>query len=124
MDQPNYNEPIVMYEGDAKPHLDGDEIVRSYFRTGKLNFSVSTLDPGQKSSLDPGHAGAHEIGYIIQGTIMVEFPGLGQSVRLEAGDGVFIPESQPHTLYNVGVETAKMIWSTAPNLGRAPTGGV
>jgi glyoxylate utilization-related uncharacterized protein len=72
--------------------------------------------------VDPGHTGAHEIGYIIQGVIRIEFPGLGQSFRLEAGDFVFIPEREPHTLYNVGTETARMTWSTAPNLGRPAPG--
>jgi mannose-6-phosphate isomerase-like protein (cupin superfamily) len=122
MDNPDYNAPLVLHEQDVQSHLDGDEVVRRFFRTGKLNFSVSTLKPGGKSSVDPGHTDAHEIGYIIQGVIRIEFPGLGQSFRLEAGDCVFIPEREPHTLYNVGTETARMTWSTAPNLGRPVPG--
>jgi mannose-6-phosphate isomerase-like protein (cupin superfamily) len=111
----------VIHEGDATVVIEGDECALIYAHTDRMLFCVSTLLPGQRSSLDPGHAGADEIGYIIQGTIVVQFPQLQRSVRLEAGDVLLIPEGEPHALYNVGSEVAKMSWSSAPQLGREAT---
>lgn len=111
------HELTMVHERDATVLIEGDECSLVYVHTDKLLFAVSTLLPGQRSSLDPGHVGAHEVVYVIQGTVVLEFPQLTRNVRLEPGDALLIPEGEPHTLYNVGSEIAKTTWSTAPHLG-------
>jgi uncharacterized RmlC-like cupin family protein len=107
-------------EADAKVSMDGGEMVLRYFTTDKILFSASTLAPGERSNRDPGHAGAHEIGYCEAGQIVLQF-GDGDDrefVRIGAGDAILIHESVPHTLFNPGPDQARVTWSIAPSLGR------
>jgi uncharacterized RmlC-like cupin family protein len=100
--------------------MDGGEMVLRYFTTDKILFSASTLAPGERSNRDPGHAGAHEIGYCEAGQIVLQF-GDGDDrefVRIGAGDAILIHESVPHTLFNPGPDQARVTWSIAPSLGR------
>jgi Cupin domain len=96
-------------EEDAKVFMDGGEMVLRYFTTDKILFSASTLAPGERSNRDPGHAGAHEIGYCEAGQIVLQFGD---------GDAILIHESVPHTLFNPGPDQARVTWSIAPSLGR------
>jgi mannose-6-phosphate isomerase-like protein (cupin superfamily) len=109
----------VVGEEQAEVWMEGDECTLVYFHTDKLVFSVSTLHPGHKSALDPGHVGAQEVAYVIQGVIVMEFPQQKRCVRVRAGQAIFIPEGEPHLFYNVGPEIAKVVWCTAPHLGRS-----
>lgn len=113
-----WQDVAVVGESGAEVLMEGDECTLVYFHTDKLILSVSTLLPGHKSALDPGHVGAHEVAYVVQGTIVMEFPQRKQYVQLKAGEAVFIPEGEPHLFYNVGTELAKVVWCTAPHLGR------
>jgi quercetin dioxygenase-like cupin family protein len=112
-------EPQVVRKQQANIALEGGELVRKYFRTGKLVFSVATVLPGQRGMLDPGHEGADEVAYVAQGRLIFEFPNLKKWLELEAGDAVLIPEGEPHAVVNAGEEMAIVTWSVAPNLGRA-----
>jgi uncharacterized cupin superfamily protein len=104
---------------EATPLMEGGELANVYFMTDKIVFSSSVLSPGQKSSRDPGHEGAHEVVYCMRGEVVVEIgDGRGHFVRLEAGDAALIFEGVPHTAYNPGAEPAEMIWAAAPSLGR------
>ncbi|MEN3282060.1 MAG: hypothetical protein V7607_3200 [Solirubrobacteraceae bacterium] len=110
----------LRHEADAKVFMDGGEMVLRYFTTDKILFSASTLAPGERSNRDPGHAGAHEIGYCEAGQIVLQF-GDGDDrefVRIGAGDAILIHESVPHTLFNPGPDQARVTWSIAPSLGR------
>ena len=107
-------------DADAKVFMDGGEMVLRYFTTDRILFSASTLAPGERSNRDPGHAGAHEIGYCEAGQIVLQF-GDGDDrefVRIAAGDAILIHESVPHTLFNPGPDQARVTWSIAPSLGR------
>jgi uncharacterized cupin superfamily protein len=107
-------------EADAQIFMDGGELVMRYFRTGKLMFSATTIPPGGRSNRDAGHAGAHEIGYCIEGQIVMQF-GDGDErefVRLTAGDSVLIHEGVSHVVFNPGPGQARVSWSIAPDLGR------
>jgi uncharacterized RmlC-like cupin family protein len=107
-------------EADAKVFMDGGEMVLRYFTTDKILFSASTLAPGERSNRDPGHAGAHEIGYCEAGQIVLQFGDDDERefVRIGAGDAILIHESVPHTLFNPGPDQARVTWSIAPSLGR------
>jgi len=94
-----------------------DEIAAVYFWTDRLIFTVSTLPPGGRSSRDPGHKGADEVLYITKGTMVVEFDQIDRCELLNAGDGVLIPENEPHTIINPGDTVAECIFATAPQLG-------
>ena len=107
-------------ENDAKVFMDGGEMVLRYFQTDKILFSLSTFAPGERSSRDAGHAGAHEIGYCEAGQVVLQF-GDGDErefVRIGAGDSILIHEGVPHIVFNPGPEQARVTWSIAPSLGR------
>ncbi|MBS1862134.1 MAG: cupin domain-containing protein [Actinobacteria bacterium] len=116
----NSNGYEIRRRQDTKVFIDGGEMVLRYFTTDKILFSASTLAPGQSSGWDPGHAGAHEIGYCAEGQIVLQF-GEGaerEFVQLDAGDAVKIDEGVPHLVFNPGPDQARMTWSIAPSLGR------
>ena len=94
-----------------------DELGSMYFWTDRLVFTVCQLPPGGRSTLDPGHRGADEVCYVIQGTLVLEFPELQRWERLSAGDAILIPENEPHTVINPGDTAAVSAWATAPHLG-------
>ena len=113
-------ELTLIRERDAEVIMEGAECVHLYFQTDKLLFDVATIPPGQRTPLDPGHQGAHEVAYLIKGHIVFEFPNKKKFMELYPGDAVLIPEGEPHAVVNVGDETAVMSWSLAPHLGRPP----
>lgn len=98
--------------------MEGDEFALKYFHSKRLVFSYSTLPPGGKSVLDPGHQGADEVVYVTKGQIVVEVGTEGDFVNLVKGDAALIEDSVPHTVYNPGPGQAEMTWSAAPHLGR------
>jgi quercetin dioxygenase-like cupin family protein len=107
-------------EADTKVFMDGGEMVLRYFTTDKILFSASTLAPGERSTRDPGHIGAHEIAYCEAGQCVLQF-GDGDDrefVRLEAGDAILIHDGVPHVFLNPGPDQARVTWSIAPSLGR------
>ena len=109
----------VCRESDAKPLMEGGELALIYFMSERIVFSWSAIPPGQSSTRDPGHAGAHEVVYCVRGEVVLEIgDGEGDFVRLAAGDAALIYEGVPHTAFNAGSELTEMIWATAPSLGR------
>ncbi len=103
---------------DAPVIMEGSECVHLYFQTDKILFDVATVPAGQRTPVDPGHQGAHEVAYLIKGHVVFEFPAQQRFMELFAGDAVLIPEGEPHVAINVGEETAMISWSLAPHLGR------
>jgi len=111
---------VQRYEA-VDPILEGDEVVRIYFRTNRLVFSVASILPGLKGAVDPGHEGADEVAYVVRGRVVVQVGDVTK--ELKAGDAILIPEGVPHQAINVGEEQALMIWVAAPSLGREPIHG-
>ncbi len=101
----------------ARTIMARDELGSMYFWTDRLVFTICQLPPGGRSTLDPGHKNADEICYVISGTLALEFPNQQRWERLEAGDAILIPQSEPHTVINPGERLALSAWSTAPHLG-------
>ena len=102
----------------ALPALEGGEFVRIYFHTSRLLCALSTMAPGQVGAFDAGHSDAEEICYCISGNLVIHFPESNRYVELRRDDAVIIPEGEPHQLTNVGDVLAKMIFFTAPHIGR------
>lgn len=109
----------VVRKNDAEAIMEGGEFALKYFHSQRLVFAYSSIPPGGKSPLDPGHEGAEEVVYVTKGQIVVEVGGKGEFISLGEGDAALIEESVPHTVYNPGPGQAEMTWSTAPGLGRA-----
>lgn len=101
-------------EADTEQWREGEEEVRQYVTTERINFATSLLPPGGKSSVDQGHAEAEEICYVVSGTLRVRFPAQRTQVELKAGDMVLIMPDQPHQLENRGRERVDMVWCAAP----------
>ena len=104
----------IIRQADARNFMEGPEHCREYVKTNKMWFGTSTLQPGQRGNIDPGHPTSEETFYCIKGHVLI-FDET-QYYELHAGDALFIPESLPHTIINVGEETAVVAWAGAPGL--------
>jgi mannose-6-phosphate isomerase-like protein (cupin superfamily) len=106
----------VLKKGEGKILIEGEEFTEIFLHTDKLLFSISSLLPGQRAVLDPGHPGSDEVCYVIQGTIAMHLPQQDQYFVIHAGDALYIPPDEPHYATNVDVDKAVMAWALAPRL--------
>lgn len=97
---------------EARTFMEGPELCRGHVRTSKLWLGTSTLQPGQKGHVNNGHSVSQEIVYGCQRHIQ-QFDK-DQYYRLFGGGAIFVPEGLPHTLINIGEETAVLAWAGAP----------
>ena len=88
---------------------------RKYFETEKLTFGTSTLLPGQRGDIDPGHAQSHEVFFVVRGHVLLLVETTGELYELFEQDAIIMPETVPHTLINIGTEEAVISWSKAPS---------
>ena len=109
-------EARVLRKGDGKILIEGEEFTEVFFHSDKLLFSISSLLPGQKACLDPGHPGSDEICYVIEGKIVMHMPGQDKYFAVEQGDALYVPPDEPHYAVNVGMSKAVMAWALAPRL--------
>lgn len=105
----------VVHENETRVFLDGPEVCREYFATGKITFGSSTLLPGQTGAIDPGHLTSHEVFFVSRGHVILRNPKDKSFFELEEGDAILIPEGAPHELTNIGMEKAVITWSCAPS---------
>jgi mannose-6-phosphate isomerase-like protein (cupin superfamily) len=109
----DFTAPRVIRLIDSESFMEGDEHCRHYVSTGKITFGTSSLQPGQRGTIDTGHPDSHEVFFCIQGIVLVHTEGR-EHFELRAGDAIVIPEGVPHTLINVGDVPALLSWSAAP----------
>lgn len=107
--------PKVIRKEDARNFMEGDEYCREYVRTEKIVFGTSTLQPGQRGAVDPGHPKSHEVFFVVKGHVLCHIPEEYGYFELGEGDVIMIPEGLPHILVNVGDDTAVLSWSCAPS---------
>ena len=101
----------VIRKSETKNFMEGDEFCKLYFETDKIVFGVSTLQPGMRGDVDPGHNDSYEIFYVGKGKVLCHFPDTNIYEELAEGDAILIPPPRPHALINVGESTAIVIWS-------------
>jgi len=104
--------PKIIRELDSRTFMEGPELCREYVKTAKMWLGTSTLQPGQRGAIDPGHPVSEETFYCCQGHVLIFDEK--QYHELRAGDALFIPEGVPHTIVNIGQETAVLVWAGAP----------
>lgn len=102
----------IIRSTEARTFMEGPELCREYVKTAKLWLGTSTLPAGQRGSIDVGHKVSQEVFYCFQGHVLLFDEK--QYYELFAGDAIFIPEGLPHTLINIGEETAILAWAGAP----------
>lgn len=100
-------------KADARIFFEGKELCREYVSTGKITFGTSQLAPGEEGGVDPGHAEAHEVFFVVAGQVVMSNER-GLFVELEKGDALLVTENIPHKIYNISNETALLSWSCAP----------
>lgn len=103
---------VVIGEADARSWTEGDELCREYLRERRMWFGTSTLRPGERGDIDPGHASSVEVFYCCQGRVIMSDGE--RDYELAAGQAVVIPEGLPHALTNVGDVIAVLVWAGAP----------
>jgi len=103
----------VIKREDARIFFEGKEMCREYVSSGKITFGTSQLFPGEGGAVDPGHADAHEVFFVIAGDVVVT-DDRGEYVELRSGDALLIHENKPHKIINISKEVAVVSWSCAP----------
>nr|MDO8100575.1 cupin domain-containing protein [Candidatus Njordarchaeota archaeon] len=104
----------VTRKDEVKTFMEGDELCRLYVKTNEVVFGTSTLKPGKKGAVDPGHKNGEEIFYVAKGKVICNFPKSNVKKELNEGDIVIIPKMEPHELHNPGKTEALVVWSLAP----------
>ena len=102
----------VVRRAEARNFMEGPEHCREYFKVPHLWFGTSTLQPGQRGSIDPGHANSQEVFYVCEGHVLLFDEE--QYYELFKGDALLAAEGVPHTLINVGEDVAVVAWAGAP----------
>ncbi len=120
--RPVYDQPQVVTPssvtrhlwGDAESGYVGDEVLLS---TEKLHALIFTLPPGARF----GHSAdnrtvfaADEVYVVLEGTIAVIDPALGQVVKASAGDGVFFRRDTWHNGVNWGTGPVRVLEFFSP----------
>ena len=103
---------VVIRQADAKNFMEGAEHCREYVRDSKMWFGTSVVPPGQRGEVDPGHGVSEEVFFCAEGHVLV-YDG-DRYYELEAKDALLIPPSLAHTIINIGVVSATVVWSGAP----------
>ena len=102
----------VVRSTDARVFMEGPELCREFVRTPKMWLGTSSLPAGQRGNIDVGHQDAVEVFYLCTGHVLLFDEDC--YYELFAGDSIFIPEKLPHTLINIGQDTAVLVWAGAP----------
>jgi len=111
-DPTEYKPATLLRQIQARNFMEGPEHCREYIKTEKMWFGTSTLPPGARGNIDPGHPHSEEVFFVCQGHVLLYDEK--QYYELYEGDAIFIPLGLPHTLINVGEETAVVAWAGAP----------
>jgi mannose-6-phosphate isomerase-like protein (cupin superfamily) len=106
---------VIVRAAEAKSFTEGQELCRDYLREPRMWFGTSTLRPGERGDIDPGHAASVEVFYCAQGRVIMNDGE--RDYELSAGDAVIVPEGLPHALTNIGDATAVLVWAGAPGEG-------
>ncbi len=110
----------IVRSAQARSFMEGEELCREYLREKRMWFGTSTLQPGERGDIDPGHATSVEVFYCAQGHVLMHDGE--RDYELRAGDAVVVPEGLPHALSNVGDVTAVLVWAGAPGEGQPSAG--
>ncbi len=104
---------IVKRAGEARIFLEGPEVCREYFRTARITFGSSQLQPGQTGAVDRGHPDSQEVFFVVRGRVLLNCGGTYH--EMSEGDAILVPPTVPHELTNIGEGTALVTWSLAPS---------
>lgn len=106
--------PVARKPQDARVFMEGPEICREYFKTDRITFGSSQLQPGQTGAVDHGHKASKEVFFCSRGHVLINCGEAG-FVELFEGDACLMPETVPHELTNIGDTIALVTWSLAPS---------
>ena len=100
-------------QSDAPIYMEGPEVCRVYYKTDKITFGSSQLNPGQTGAEDPGHPNSHEVFFCSRGSVLLR---VGEEyIEMHEGDAVLVPPVLSHQLTNIGLDIALVTWSLAPS---------
>jgi quercetin dioxygenase-like cupin family protein len=104
------NDVLWQMQGRKHPLLVGLLVSTEHLTVGRID-----LLPGQKSEIEC-HGGDESL-YVLSGTVNVR--QLGDSspgwLELNERDGAYLPMGTPHQYYNIGGETASLMFGVAPS---------
>lgn len=104
------NDVLWQLQGGKPPVLVGVLVSTEHLTVGRID-----LLPGQRSEVEC-HGGDESL-YVLSGTVNVR--PLGESgpgwLELSERDGCYLPAGTPHQYYNIGGETASLLFGVAPS---------
>jgi oxalate decarboxylase/phosphoglucose isomerase-like protein (cupin superfamily) len=102
----------IIRKSEARNFMEGPEHCREYVKTPKIWLGTSTVPPGQRGNIDPGHPNSEEVYLCVRGHGLI-FDET-RYYELNEGDALLIPEGLPHTIINTGEEPLVIAWAGAP----------
>ncbi len=112
-EQSPYQPATVIRQIQARNFMEGPEHCREYIKTEKMWFGTSTLPPARAAISTRDTPARTRCSSCVKG--MSYYLMSSSTTSYIAGDAIFIPEGLPHTLINVGEETAVLGWAGAPS---------
>lgn len=96
-------------QGGGRPLLVGLLVSTEHLTVGRID-----LLPGQRSEVER-HGGDESL-YVLSGTVHVRPYGVDGPgwLELREQDGCYLPAGTPHQYYNIGGETASLLFGVAP----------
>ncbi len=108
-------DPKVVKKEETRVFMEGLEVCREYFKTGKITIGTSYLLPGQTGAVDKGHKESHEVFFVVRGHVLMHDERTGKSYELKEQDAILFSETVSHQLTNIGTEPAIVSWSMGPS---------
>jgi putative monooxygenase len=102
----------IIRKPESRNFMEGAEHCREYIHTAKIWLGTSTVPPGQRGNLDPGHPNSEEVYLVVRGHALIYDEK--QYYELHEGDALLIPDGLPHTIINIGEEPVVIAWAGAP----------
>lgn len=103
---------LFVYTAEFPESSDLNYLIAS---TNDMTVGEYRLAPG--STFDPVdvHAG-DEIYYVLEGTVTMFNPELGQTVEVHEGESIIMPMAAPHKAYNFTNESVLILYVIAPKI--------
>jgi len=85
-----------------------------YIHGEKITCGTFNIPSGKRLGRISAHS-SDETYYVLQGTLKVELPRLGEVVTVKKGEFFYMPGGMIHAPFNDGDEECLVVWHTAPD---------
>lgn len=97
-------------KNDTKVWLEGEELIRLFYKSKELMFGTSFMNPNTKGDIDPGHTG-WEVFYVAKGYLMIHLPETDEYFEVNEGESLLMPPRVSHMFYNPSDMASLIVWA-------------